>query len=205
MKNLSTALSVLFNPLLVTSYLFWILSAVYPEILWPYTSRQYLFLWAILAIGTLLMPAVSILFLKFSGHLSDFEMRVRQERSIPFFFIVFWYGVSTFLLISWLDVSWHLSFVLVGTTLLIAIPTIITVWYKISIHTAGIWGAVGFLTAILVKGHQSDVLWPLSFAFLAAGAVSSARLYLNLHTFNQVIYGAAVGFVISFCCLFILW
>ena len=205
MKKLSSVLSVVFNPLLVTSYLYWTLATIYPEILWPYTERQHFFVWTIIAIGSLLMPAVSILFLKFSGYLTDFELRVRQERTMPFFFIVFWYGISAFLLISKLSVGWHLSIVMVSTTLLIAILTVITTWYKISVHSAGIWGAAGFLTVILVRGHQSDALIPLCITFLLAGAVSSARLYLNLHTFNEVILGALLGFGICFSCLFVLW
>ena len=205
MKNFSIALSLLFNPLVITSYLYWVLAMVYPEILWPYNSRQYLYLWCILSIGTLVMPTLSVIFLKFSRYVSDYDLTNRKERLLPSLFIVFWYGISSFLLISRLTVSWHLSIVLVATTLLIAVLTLISTWYKISIHSAGIWGAAGFMTAVMVRGHNAEVLFPLCLTFLIAGAVSSARLYLNLHTPNQVVFGAIVGFAISFGCLFVLW
>ncbi len=98
-----------------------------------------------------------------------------------------------------------MAIIMCGTTLLIAILTLITFWYKISIHSAGIWGAAGYLAAIVVKGHQSDVLLPLILTFLVAGAVGSARMYLNLHTLKQVIFGAITGFAVSFLSLYIFW
>jgi len=204
-KHLSQALSVIFNPLLIATYLFWTLSLVYPEILWPYNKNQYIWLWSIFAIGTLIMPAISITFLKFTGFVTGFELANRKERMLPFFFITFWYFISAFLLISKLSLSWHMAIVMCGTTLLIAILTIITRWYKISIHSAGIWGAAGFLTVIAVKGHQIDATLPLIITFLAAGAVGSARLYLNAHTLNQVILGAITGFFVSFISLYLFW
>ena len=98
-----------------------------------------------------------------------------------------------------------MAIIMVATTLLIALLTLITFWYKISIHSAGIWGAAGYLTAILVKGHQAEVLLPLSIAFLIAGAVGSARMYLNLHTLKQVVWGGIIGFFVSFLSLYIFW
>ena len=98
-----------------------------------------------------------------------------------------------------------MAVIMCATTLLIAILTLITFWYKISIHSASIWGAAGYLAAILVRGHQPDVLLPLTITFLVAGAVGSARMYLNLHTLNLVVFGALTGFVISFLSLYIFW
>lgn len=205
MKKLSIALSVIFNPLLIATYLYWTLTLIYPEVFWPYNSKQYFWLWSILAIGTLVMPAISMLFLKITGYVSSFEIPDRRERSIPFFFITFWHFISSYLLITKLSLGWHMAIIMVATTLLIALLTLITFWYKISIHSAGVWGAAGYLTAILVKGHQAEVLLPLSLAFLIAGAVGSARMYLNLHTLKQVIWGGVMGFLVSFLSLYIFW
>lgn len=205
MRKLSIALSVIFNPLLIATYLYWILTLVYPEIFWPYNQKQYFWLYGILAIGTLVMPCISMLFLKVAGYVSSFEIPNRKERAIPFFFITFWHFVSSYLFITKLSLGWHMAIIMCGTTILIAILTLITFWYKISIHSAGIWGAAGYLAAIIVKGHQADVLLPLIITFLIAGAVGSARMYLNLHTLNQVIFGAITGFFVSFFSLYLFW
>lgn len=205
MKQFSRVLSVLFNPLLIGSYLFWTFTIVYPEIFWPYSQRQHVWLFGIFAIGTLIMPMISLIFLRTTGYISGFEIEDREERPIPFFFITFWHMVSTYLFISKLSLGWHMIIVMSATTLLIALLTLITFKFKISIHSAGIWGAAGYLSAIIVRSHQNEVLLPLILTIVIAGAVGSARLYLNKHTLKEVALGALAGFSISFLSLFFYW
>ncbi|MGB3467758.1 MAG: hypothetical protein WBA74_20900 [Cyclobacteriaceae bacterium] len=205
MRQFSLVLSVVFNPLLIGTYLFWTFTFVYPEIFWPYSQKQHLWLFGIFAIGTLIMPAVSLVFLRTTGYISGFEIEDRKQRPIPFFFITFWHVVVSYLFIAKLSLGWHMTIIMFTTTFLIALLTLITFRFKISIHSAGIWGAAGYLSAIIVRGHQREVLLPLIIVFLIAGAVGTARLYLNRHTLKEVAYGALLGFAISFLSLYVYW
>ena len=70
--------------------------------------------------------------------------------------------------------------------------------FKISAHSAGAWGVVGFITAINFKYPDSQLFFPIIMSIVLAGAINSARLYLNEHDLNEVGWGSVLGFVISF-------
>jgi len=207
-KSISYTLSIVFSPLLIVTQLFWILLFVYPEIfsLAYVNNEKWILLHAgMLAFGTFLMPALSILALRILGFVSNYDLKQRKERMVPFYFITFWYCFSTYLFATKLQVGWHFLSILAITTMLIAILTLITCWYKISIHSASISGAAGFICAICLMSDQANTIWPLAITILAAGAIGSARLYLNIHTFKQVIHGSLLGFAICFFGLILLW
>lgn len=82
-----------------------------------------------------------------------------------------------------------------GISLLVSL---ITLSWKISVHSVAVSSLVGFLLAALLVRAEYDLLYPLIGCILAAGAVMSARLYLNVHTPSQVGWGCLAGFAISF-------
>ncbi len=82
-------------------------------------------------------------------------------------------------------------------TLLVAISTLITFFYKISIHSLSMWGAVGIVLP-LNKIVEGSLLWPTAAIIAIAGLVMSSRLFLNAHTPREILLGAVVGFSIGF-------
>jgi len=77
---------------------------------------------------------------------------------------------------------------------LVGIATVITFFYKISIHSLAWGGVVGILLSMnrMVEG---TLLIPTIVAIVLAGLVMSARLFLNAHTLREVLSGALTGFV----------
>ena len=71
---------------------------------------------------------------------------------------------------------------------------------KISAHATGITGVLGFLFATAFFQKDTSLLLPIEITLILAGALLSARLYLNAHTPMQVILGSLCGFLVSFTC-----
>ncbi len=73
----------------------------------------------------------------------------------------------------------------------------ITLFYKVSIHSAAIWGIVGILLP-LNKVADGLLLIPTIILIVAAGLVMSSRLMLNAHTPREVLVGSLLGFGVGF-------
>ncbi len=73
----------------------------------------------------------------------------------------------------------------------------ITLFYKVSIHSAAIWGIVGILLP-LNKISNGVLLIPTVIIIVFAGLVMSSRLMLNAHTPREVLSGSLLGFGLGF-------
>jgi len=79
-----------------------------------------------------------------------------------------------------------------------------TNWIKVSIHSSGIWGGVGFLTAFTIfLGIDFGLTYYL--AFIAAGLTSTSRLYLGYHTKEETWTGISLGFGYSFLLIWLFY
>lgn len=117
---------------------------------------------------------------------------------MPFLFVSIFYGITTYMFIYQVRVNSTVATMFIATTVLILILTLITTQYKISIHTAGVSGVVGFLIAFGIKYPGSQTLYPLLAMIIVSGLTMSARLQLNAHTPKEILAGAIVGLGICF-------
>lgn len=147
---------------------------------------------------TFILPAVNILIFKIFGTISNYTMDSRRERLVPFVAISVIYIVMTFLFYYRLPFSSNFSNLMLLVTMLVVAGTVITFFYKVSIHSLAMWGGVGILVPLNKAMEQSYLLWPTAGIIVAAGLVMSARLYLDAHTPRQVMIGGLVGFGIGF-------
>ena len=86
---------------------------------------------------------------------------------------------------------------LMGCTFVILVATIITFFWRISLHTIGMGGLLGFFTEMMItQAFDKSIMIPVfMLTVIIAGLVGSARLYLEAHTPAQIYAGYAVGFV----------
>lgn len=196
--------SVVFHPLLIATYLSYVLFTNAPELfprVLPQVTLQFLL---VIFITTCVMPALSIFLLRTFSFISNLELTERSERIKPFIFIAFYYAASSYLFADKLEMGLVFMTVMIGVTILIVILSIITLWFKISIHAAAIWGGLGFVSAMtLVLGAQLG--WYYYALILAAGLTSTSRLYLGYHRPEEVWSGAILGFAYSFLLILIIF
>lgn len=188
-------LSVVFHPLLMTTYLFLILMLQLPAALAPLHASWW---FVILIFGlTFFLPSLNFLFFRSTGTITNFQMFERSERVLPFAFISILYGVVTFMFYWKFPVPGVLKFMMIITALVL-VCAIVTIFYKLSIHSAGVWGVIGILLPLNKASETGSLLWPTVIAILVAGLVMSARLKQNAHVPREILVGAVTGFLVGF-------
>ena len=187
-------ISVVFHPLLIATHLTALILFVAPELLpriQPQVFTDFLFL---IFLVTGFLPAFSVFLLRKFKYISDLELSKRGERLIPFIFILFYYAVACYLFYEKLAMGSFFNLVMISVTILIFILIVVTLRFKISIHSAAAWGGVGYVTAILVT-NPIEAQWMYFFIVVMAGLTSTSRLYLGYHTPKQIWAGVLLGFI----------
>ena len=115
--------------------------------------------------------------------------------------VTVYYGVTAYLFIFKMHVNQTVATIFLATGVLLLVLTLITFWYKISIHAAGVSGLVGILLALALN-YPNPVIGRLLIVFLiCSGLVMSARLQLNAHTPMEILSGSLLGSGICFLIL----
>ncbi|MEQ9288422.1 MAG: hypothetical protein RIG77_16000 [Cyclobacteriaceae bacterium] len=192
------AVSFIFHPLLMPSFTFLLVNSVLPELVRPLGWVMLPFLF----ITTFLIPIFGVFALRFSGSISSFSLEKREERFWPFLFVAIFYTITTAMFIIKIDVNGTIGTMLVATTVLIVILMLISLFYKISIHAAGMSGVVGFLLVLCMNYPESMALYTLLPTLVLSGLVMTSRLYLNAHKPGEILYGSLLGIVVCFSALY---
>lgn len=201
MKLLARIISVVFHPLLMTTYLFTILTFYFPMMMLP-LRPSFAFL-GLIALMTFILPLLNFLFFKTTGTIRNFNLPEREQRILPFFFISILYCVVTFLF-YWKVAVPNVTKLLMIISALVVISAIITLTYKISVHAVAVWGISGIILP-LNKVSQGSLLIPTVVLIIIAGSVMSSRLSLNAHTPREVMVGAMLGFGLAFTGMLVLF
>ena len=90
-------------------------------------------------------------------------------------------------------------------TALVVFSTIVTFFFKVSVHSVAMWGAIGMMLPMNKVSEENTLLIPTVLVILCAGLVMSARLSLNAHTPREILVGSISGFVIGFFGMIILF
>lgn len=193
MKRISQFLSYIFSPLLVPTY--GMILASFLSVLSVLPARVLCTTVAITFVITCIIPACGIMAMYKTGFVSDPGLNTRTERSLPYALTVLCYIGCCFFLYRAGAPSWLTMFYAGGGAAAL-ISAVVNLKWKISAHAAAMGGLVAMLFRIAAM-HQSVVdlnIW-ISVIVALAGAVMTARVYLQRHTLMQVIAGCANGFL----------
>jgi membrane-associated phospholipid phosphatase len=196
---LARIFSFLFHPLLLATYMFILFAFLFPVAFDPIKEDgNWRFVFLLFCV-TFVLPVLMVSLLKTLGITSSFSMQSRRERIIPFTMIAVFYTAVTYVFYSRAEVSIHDNFLkfLVIINALVLVCSLVTVFYKISVHSVGIWGLIGILFALNQVSETASLFFPLLVTIVIAGVVMSSRLKLNVHNLTEVIVGGVVGFTTS--------
>jgi membrane-associated phospholipid phosphatase len=200
--RLANVISVILHPIFMPAILFALVFYFSPRITAPLADEYRWPMFGMLLLMTLVIPLLSTLVLYYLGALPSLRMARRKERVVPFLYIAVFYAFITYFFISRYQPYLNISIMLAGITFIIFLVTIITFYWKVSIHSAAISGVVGFLASFTLLYHELQLLYPLAFMMVLAGILMSARLYLNAHKPAEVWVGALLGFTVSIASVF---
>jgi membrane-associated phospholipid phosphatase len=197
---LARIISYVFHPLLMGTYLFALMALLLPVALYPINSDSQLLFVGVYCVMSFILPILMISMLKVFGSVKSFTMENRQERVFPFIMILVLYLTFTYMLTFKNKIGFEdnlFKFVLIIDALVL-VSTLITLFYKVSVHAIGIAGLAGILLPLNQQSDNELLLWVTIGVVVLAGVVMSARLQLNAHTPRQILVGALTGLLIGF-------
>jgi membrane-associated phospholipid phosphatase len=197
LKAIATFVSIIFHPLLASTYLFSLFAWLYPPMLFPFPERSFKGVILLVFITTFILPAINIYFFKAFGTIQSVQMPSRRERVVPFFMISILYSIITYMLYSKFEIGWNDAFMkwLLIIDSLVLVSFVSTFFSKISIHSLSVGAVVSIIVSINSIEDTGIFLYPLIASILLAGVVMSSRMYVKAHTFREVVSGAVVGFI----------
>jgi len=138
-------------------------------------------------------PLISIFFLYRAKYVSSFYLNKRKERPIPMVIATIYQCALSYMFINKLNIGILMGAMMLSFAFTLVLLSIITNYYKISIHSAGISGVLGIFFCIHFYYDEFDMFFPIVITILILGAVMTARLALNVHTPMQLLLGFLVG------------
>jgi membrane-associated phospholipid phosphatase len=202
-NKLAYAISVVFHPLLLSTYLVLLLGYLFPPMLMLPKAKLPIFAAVVFSL-TFLLPVLNLWIFKQFNIISSLSLSERRERIIPFFFIAIIYILVAAMFFFRINLSINFSKISIITASLVVVTSLLTFVYKVSVHSISIWGAVGILLPLCKPAGQGLVYATIALIFLS-GAVMASRLQLNAHTPRQVLVGSVLGFTIGFAGMLILF
>lgn len=197
--TIAKVFSYVFQPLLMPTYLFSILLFLSPASLLSLYSQEIRF-WLLLVIfiSTFVIPLVGVFAFRLTKNIESYEMAERDERVVPFVFITVFYAVAAFLMSVRLDINPTINIIMISSAVLVFIGTIITFFWKISIHSIGMAGVAGYLVGLNAISPDPSYFQVVLIWMILTGITMSSRLYLNVHSPSQAYVGSLVGFLVAF-------
>ena len=196
MNILARIVSLIFHPLLMATYLFLLLSATLPSALDPIQTSAHNGFILLIFLITFVLPALNIVVFRMMGSIKSLTMYNRQERFGPFLFISALYLIVTYFFYNNYRMGLHDTVfkLIIIIDALVILATIITLFFKVSVHALALWGLLGIVLPLNKIAENGQLLIPTVLIILAAGVVMSSRLKLNAHTPREIMIGSLVGF-----------
>jgi len=188
--RLSKLISIILHPIFMPILALYLSLKQIPSIGVAITNYQN-YIYLVLIFSTVILPLISILFLIKSGKVSSLEMSNHKERSVPLFRTALWMGLGYYILENILVFSPIIKAELIGAISIILIASIISKYWKISLHLLGIGGLVGVLIALeIIYGNLQHLI---IIFILLSGVVAMARIKEKAHNYPQVYIGFLGG------------
>jgi len=187
----ASLVSVLFHPLffpLLLTCLVYILAPVS----FAAVPREVFMRWmAMIAINTLLLPLVVVLILKRLGFIESIRMTNIKDRIIPLIASMTFYFWA-YQVAKGVKMPFLLNVLLLGNFWGIIALFIVSIFYKVSMHTTAAGGLLGIIIVLMIE-NPINMQVPFFIALLIAGMTGTARLILNAHSPGQVWLGYLIG------------
>jgi membrane-associated phospholipid phosphatase len=201
LRNFASLISWLTHPLLAITYIYIILLFTNPFDFgfrnWSDTGAIILFLRIFLT--TFFIPGFAVLMLTFIGLAKSLELPEKEDRIAPYIITGIFYLWMFRNFLDNPDIPSSFSRAILGSSIGLFLAFFINIFDKISAHTVGIGGILGFLMLFLFQQGNASLLFLI--ALLIAGLTGTSRLYLKAHTPAQVYAGYFIGILTQFIAL----
>lgn len=194
-------LSVIFHPLFIPLYGLLIIYSS-PTLLSFIPSRLKSLIFILVVTNNVILPLALAAILYARGAITTFNARDRNERVILLTFALMMYTLTAYLLLR-MQVPNLFRAYFISIAVVTLITLLITTFYRLSLHAAGIGGLL-VLIIFMIVFYDITTAWQLPAVLVVGGAVMSSRIYLDDHTPSEVWTGLAAGAAVMALSLIIL-
>lgn len=188
-------ISYLLHPLFVPVLLVYAIYKLAP-VNFAHVPEEIRWRWlAMVAINTLLLPLLCVLLLKALGFIESIRMHRLKDRVIPLIASMIFYFWA-YQVAKGTDMPFILNVLLLGNFWGIILVFMVSIFYKVSMHTAASGSILGIVIVLMII-NPINMQLPLFAALLIAGLTGTARLALNAHTPAEVWLGYAIGVAVQ--------
>jgi hypothetical protein len=192
LKWVATAISYIFHPLFIPTYVFLFLMKAFPYEFaditdWQLQMRLFGVFWL-----TAFFPAFAVFLLwrlKFSDSIF---LRTQKERIVPYVISMFFYWWMYYLSRNFHDQPIVLRFFFMGIFIATVFGLILNNYFKISLHGMGVGGATAAIILFSIYYHLNFGSI-ISICILLCGIVCTSRFLVSNHTNKEIYTGLAVG------------
>jgi hypothetical protein len=188
----ASAISYIFHPLFIPTYVFLFLLKAFPYEFaditdWQLQMKLFGVFWL-----TAFFPAFAVFLLwrlKFSDSIF---LRTQKERIVPYVITMFFYWWMYYLSRNFQDQPIVLRFFFMGIFIATVFGLILNNYFKISLHAMGIGGATTAIILFSIYYHLNFGA-VISLSILLCGIVCTSRFLVSDHTNKEIYAGLAVG------------
>jgi hypothetical protein len=192
LRIISEVVSILFHPVFMPVYgLLIIFFAPTIFIYIPGNVKRVIFM--LVMINMTVVPLAMLPLFRYRNIISSYSLTARSDRVMPLALGLLMYILTTIIFFSYQIPVLIKSFMLAATVTAF-IVLVITMMWKISIHSAGMGGLLATVIALLLR-MGAPLTTYLTVLIAISGVVLTARLYLGVHKPGQVYWGFMAGLV----------
>ncbi|MCA1757236.1 MAG: phosphatase PAP2 family protein [Bacteroidales bacterium] len=192
LRLISQVVSILFHPVFMPLYgLLIIFFAPTIFIYIPGNIKRVLFM--LVLINMMVVPLAMLPLFRYRNIISSYSLTDAGERVMPLALGLLMYILTTIIFFSYQIPALIKSFILAASVVVFILLMVTLIW-KISIHSAGMGGLLATVMALSVRMGAPLTVW-LAALILLSGVVMASRLYLGAHKPGQVYWGFVAGFL----------
>jgi len=188
--RISKLISLILHPIFMPLLALYLSLTIFPE-LEIIIGHNLKLIYFIIIISTIVLPLISIIILIKLGRISSLEMMHHKERVLPLFNMTIWMLFGFFFLQNILLYTPLLIAEFLGAIIIISLATVLSNFWKISLHMLGIGGILGVFIAIHILHQNTNTL--IIIFVLLSGILSYSRLKEKAHNKSQVYLGLLIG------------
>lgn len=140
---------------------------------------------------TIALPAFGTFLYRSLLGLKALHLRHQHRRMVPYVIHILCYLACLYLM-GYMHLPRFMSGILVVSLVVQCLCTLVNIWWKVSMHSAGSGGMIGALLAYSAIFGFNPVWW-LCGAILLSGMVMTSRMILRQHDLWQVLASTLLG------------
>lgn len=147
-------------------------------------------------INTFFFPVIFILMLKALKFIPSIQLREQKQRIIPLIGVMVFYFWNNEVFRN-IETNFLLRVLVLGGFWGIVALFLSNIFIKISMHAAGVGGAIAFIIIQLILAPSLQNILILLAVLLVAGIIGTSRLYLKAHNPKELWTGYIVGALVQ--------